>query len=63
MRNSKNNYKNIKFRVLPIPNNKKVYLLWERVIELELNKINNNDQNKYCKPINISYKNRKYINN
>jgi hypothetical protein len=62
MRNSKNNYKNIKFRVLPIPNNKKVYLLWERVIELELNKINN-DQNKYRKPINISYKNRKYINN
>ena len=62
MKNFKNNYKNIKFRVSPIPNNKKVYLLWERVIELELNKINN-DQNKYHKPINISYKNRKYIKN
>ncbi len=60
--NSKYNYKNIKFRVLPIFNNKKIDLLRARIKKLELNKINN-DQNKYRKPINISYKNRKYINN
>ena len=62
MKNFKNNYKNIKFRILPISNTKQIEILWARAKKLELNKINK-DQNKYHKPINISYKNSKYIKN